>query len=343
LRDQTLQPKETIVIRDTRPFHRAMNAGAARVTTPFFVQVDADMILDSDCIATMRSAIRDNTGLVFAHLRDRLIGEVVGVKLYRTSCFAAGGLSDSISPDTDFGHEIARAGWKTVELGRSRFNRWRWPTTLGTHDPCYTPDYAFTKHLMLGRRYRYRRDVGAILWHFGRLETSVHPLAMLAEVALANGIFLDLSHDVLGIIDSTRKAEALEYFLASHRDEPIPRLSLRGSPEEIFEAGYRMGNALMGAASATSLRKIVRELNPTRWNTRAWIAKVGIYRGLIAETVEIARIRIDFSILRDFIAGGDSIVRTSQQLQSFANRVLLTFRRENPKISSAKYPRKDSM
>src|SRR5712672_71664 len=54
LRRQTLQPRDTIIVRDVVPFHNALNIGASQVKTPFFVQVDADMILDRECIATLR-------------------------------------------------------------------------------------------------------------------------------------------------------------------------------------------------------------------------------------------------------------------------------------------------
>ena len=43
---QTLRPTETIEIHGIRPFHRAWNLAAERVRTPYFLQVDADMILD---------------------------------------------------------------------------------------------------------------------------------------------------------------------------------------------------------------------------------------------------------------------------------------------------------
>ena len=37
---QTLRAAETIVVRGISPFYRALNDGAVRVRTPFFIQVD---------------------------------------------------------------------------------------------------------------------------------------------------------------------------------------------------------------------------------------------------------------------------------------------------------------
>ena len=38
---QTMPLRDIVMVRDVVPFHKAINAGAARVKTPFFVQVDA--------------------------------------------------------------------------------------------------------------------------------------------------------------------------------------------------------------------------------------------------------------------------------------------------------------
>ena len=135
LRRQTAPVRDVIVVRDTRPFHKALNEGAGRVATPYFVQVDADMILNRHCVARLRRAMAPNTGIAVGYLRDELMQQVVGIKLFRTECFAIAQFRDSISPDTDFVDEIARAGWQTVYVGRRRSDaRGSW-TTLGEHKP----------------------------------------------------------------------------------------------------------------------------------------------------------------------------------------------------------------
>jgi asparagine synthase (glutamine-hydrolysing) len=103
LRRQTAPLSDIIVVRDVAPFHKAMNAGVEQVKTTFFVQVDADMVLDDHCVAALREEMRD-IGIIVGHLRDPLIGRVVGIKLFRTAVFQATMFQDSISPDTDFVH-----------------------------------------------------------------------------------------------------------------------------------------------------------------------------------------------------------------------------------------------
>ena len=157
LHHQTLPLHEIVVIRDVRPFHKALNAGAARVTTPFFVQVDADMMLDAHCVASLRRRMRRNVGIAVGHLRDPLIGQIVGVKLFRKACFETARFENTISPDTDFVHDIARAGWNTIYIGQRRHGSANGWSTFGEHCREYTPSYTYRKYLLEGARYRYRQ------------------------------------------------------------------------------------------------------------------------------------------------------------------------------------------
>src|SRR5688500_11923456 len=79
---QTLAVAETIIVRGISPFHRAFNHGARRIRTPFFMQVDADMILDETCVADLRRAMVDGVGMVVGHLCDPMLGRIVGIKLF---------------------------------------------------------------------------------------------------------------------------------------------------------------------------------------------------------------------------------------------------------------------
>src|SRR5262245_18448929 len=120
VRQQTLGVQDIIVIEHVTPFHRAPNVGAARTRTAFFIQVDADMILDANCVAALRGCFADDVGLVVGMLRDPLRGRTVGVKMFRAACFQLGSFPDSISPDTDFNDAIAEGGWKTIYALRSQ-------------------------------------------------------------------------------------------------------------------------------------------------------------------------------------------------------------------------------
>ena len=50
---QTVIPDDIIIVRNKSPFHKAINYGASKVKTKYFIQVDADMILDDNCIESL--------------------------------------------------------------------------------------------------------------------------------------------------------------------------------------------------------------------------------------------------------------------------------------------------
>ena len=210
---QTMQVHDIVMVRDVVPFHKAINAGAARVKTSFFVQVDADMILDAHCIAALRNAVRRDVGIVVGRLRDALIDQVVGVKLFRTQCFRTCSFRDLISPDTDFVDEIGRVGLKTVFIGKVTPNSNDLWTTFGEHRPSYTMPYTYRKHLLMGCRYRYRRSLDGFRWRTaGR---SRHPSALIAQIGMSHGLFLEANQDLLGISWDDRIVSQLEKFLGS--------------------------------------------------------------------------------------------------------------------------------
>jgi glycosyltransferase involved in cell wall biosynthesis len=187
IREQTLPASEVVVVDGVTPFHKALNDGAARVESPYFVQVDADMTLEPDCFETLRRAMGPDTAIAVGALDDPLVGRVAGVKMFRRSVFADGGLRDTPAPEVDFYMSLARAGWHT-----------RWVVErpiLGLHRPPYDAAYVFGTYFMLGARYVHRGDEAALAWRLGRLRRSPHPMAPAARIALGHGTFARVSGD----------------------------------------------------------------------------------------------------------------------------------------------------
>ena len=218
LNRQSLPVREVVVVRDRTPFHAALNAAVAQVRTPFFVQVDADMILDRHCVEALRRSVRSRVGVVVGRLRDALIGQTVGIKLFRTACFNETKFRDTIAPDSDFVDDLARAGWSTIYIGQ-RSNSW---ATFGEHRPDYAPAYTYKKYLLEGARYRYRQKPEGLRWHFGTLEESRHPSALIAQIALTQGLFFAENRDLLGV--QTHDADFLRIwkFISSEQNGSPP-------------------------------------------------------------------------------------------------------------------------
>lgn len=303
LRRQTLPPHEVIVVRGVSPFHQAVNAGARQVTTPYFVQVDADMILDPDCFAELRAHVAPDTGIVVGQLRDALIGRVVGIKLFRTAPFRELLMGDTISPDTDLGRALQRAGLQTVYVGRPPQHdpeAWR---TYGEHRPDYRPDYTWRKYLLEGRRYRYRDNPAGIQWHFGRLEASRHESATIAAIALANGIFLESERDLLVPLQPDAGFARLAGFLAGSA-EARPDESTGFDPtlpfRESFERNHERGRRLFQRGDAAGFQQQLRALEGCHRSKAALVAKVGLCRGLLAR--DPSKLAEDFRLLREFLS-----------------------------------------
>ena len=288
---QTLPPAAMVVIRGMSPFHRALNAGAAQVQTPFFVQLDADVILDDSCLAELRALMGDDVSIVSGLLRDPIVGRTIGVRLYRTACFADVQIRDSISPDIDFTNDTARLGW----LRRSALH-WRGPEradwhTFGDHRPDYTPLYTYSKFRLEGVRSRYRRREGRAHLMLRRLCPSAHPAANLALIATAHGFFAREQGDLLAPYRPTADFEALQDFLAAADGAPGPTAPAESDdPRQRFRDAYAYGVACRQqrapAAFVTQLERLKRGAD-----RHDWLALVGLCHGVFqdADSAESAR------------------------------------------------------
>lgn len=331
---QTLNPCEVIVVRNVTPFHRALNAGVAQVKSQFFVQVDADMVLDPRCIAQLRNSVRRATGIAVGQLRDPLIGRVVGIKLFRTSCFRVAPFRNSISPDTDFVEEIAARGWKTRYVGRPKWKGSESWTTFGEHRPQYTAAYTYRKYLLEGQRYRHRRSLDGLRWHFARLEASNHPSALIAQIALARGIFVGPEQDQLGLPctdEESARFRAIEGFLGAARnasDAGVRGIPLLDMPlAELFNFYIRTSNALFRAGDFRAFELLMASLNNTRHKRAAWIAKVALCQGLSGEQIETESVEADYQVLSDFLLSGEAEHKRVVNLRQRLGTALAQFKR----------------
>jgi hypothetical protein len=307
LRRQVLPPCQLVEIENVTPFHRALNAGARQVTAPFFVQVDADMILDPDCLATLRAAVRSDSGIVVGELRDALVGRVVGVKLFRTACFRDGGFADSISPDTDFGARLAGAGWRTLYVGRPAEGSGEPVRTLGEHRPEYTPPYTFRKHLLEGRRYWHRGAPQGLRWRLDALARSRHPLATFAQVALAHGLFLAENADALAPMADDPRAAWLAALLRAGAEGGARPAPLRVEPthplRKVFRESFELGRSLAAAEDGATLDATVRQLGAEGKHAHALVARIGLGHGVLSATSTVPGTG-DEDLMRRFIVLG---------------------------------------
>ncbi len=276
---QTLAPAATVVVREVSPFHRALNAGASQVRTPFFLQLDADVILDDNCLADLRALMRDDVSMTSGLLRDPIVGRTTGVRLYRTACFDHAQIRDSISPDMDFTDDTARLGWVRRCALRWPADRARWHT-FGDHRPDYTPLYTFNKFRLEGVRARYRRREGRARLMFERLCPSVHPASTLALIATAHGFFDRQQGDLLAPYRRTAEFDGLQDFLAAGNGGPaLDPPADAAHPQQRFRAAYVFAAACRQRRAPGPFLAELDRLRNAR-DADAWVALAGLCQGV---------------------------------------------------------------
>lgn len=302
---QSLAAREIVTVENVSPFYRALNEAALSISAPYFVQVDADMILDPGCFAELRAAVRPDTGIVVGELRDAMIGQVVGVKLFRTACFKVSKLHDSISMDTDFVLSIRRHGWKAEYVGRASGPH-HMTRTLGEHRPDYTPAYTYRKYILEGGRLRYRGAQGGLRWRIGRLESSDHEFALLGLIALAHGFFRAGDRDGLTPMDdgvsATPVTELLESSVRCEESGTGLSASIReGRMREVFRRFLAAGHLAASAKAGATVRGTLNALSAAGDNWRCTVAKLAFAHGVLSAGDTEAELAADEETLRRFL------------------------------------------
>jgi hypothetical protein len=301
VRKQTRPVSNIVLVQGVTPFHRALNQGASDVAAPFFIQVDADMVLDLDCVERLAACLTDTVGLVTGFLRDPLYGRIEAVKLFRTACVRRHPFRDSLSPDTDFVADIAREGWADVyALRHSGRTDSEWHT-FGDHDPGYTRLYTYAKHVVEGRRWRYRRNAVGLQHQLHRLYESAHPAAPIASVALAHGVFLDREGDLLGRYredaDFRRLTALLDGGPEVDDGTGLERPPLAWLPKTTFRRSCQLGISLGRARRARRFQRLLHDL-ASRRHPWSFLAQIGLCHGLFLERFDAQRFEQDWTTLR---------------------------------------------
>lgn len=286
LDQQTYGLSEVVTVEQVHPFHRAFAAGVARVRTPFFVQVDADMVLDPHCVEALRGSVEDDVGIVCGNLRDPLMGQVEGVKLFRTEVARLIPQADTVSSETDFVDALERRGWRLKYIGRLPDDGNQPHRTYGDHVPDYTASYTFQKYLLEGRKYRYRGARSGLGWKMRELGQSRHEMAPFARIALAHGFFLDQDRDAHVPTRQDVRAEVLARLLDARAELPASLdrlfpLDRHGSLRAVFHAFVSSGAAMASAAAGGSVHETLRRLAEERRGWPAAVAELGFGHGIL--------------------------------------------------------------
>jgi hypothetical protein len=284
VRAQTLPAADVVVVEGVRPPSAALNEGAGRVRTPFFVEVDADMVLDRTCFATLRSAIGPGVAVAAAQLRDPLAGRITGVKILRTECCTELRWRDSVIQEVDLYLRLASRGWtRTCVLVPDRRPEHR--HTLGEHRPDCTLEYTYATYRELGARFRYRRDLGMLARRMRLLRRGTHPLAAAARLALGHGACTYQERQVpkappeaeqRALLEAVRRGEARTAPADAERLLALP-------PEQAAHAFAGLGRSLRATGDGRVLADWLAQLARTPVE-RTWVAEACLGHGALGST-----------------------------------------------------------
>lgn len=131
-------PFESRVIADVHPMSAAFQAMPERCETRYFVQVDADMILEPHAIGTLHDAIRaagPRTFMVSGQLYEEGFGLGGAVKCWKRSLFRFFAFRDVRTVDRDLYRRMRRWG-----LGRRHLDQ-----PIGVHRPRHSAQAGWLK------------------------------------------------------------------------------------------------------------------------------------------------------------------------------------------------------
>lgn len=166
-------------IRDVYPMSAAFQAMPDGCHTPYFIQVDADMILYPHAIRTLYDGIRKSgffTYLVYGMLLEQGFGVRGSVKAWKRKIFQWFAFRDSRTVDRDLTRRVRRLGFRQRGLGE----------VLGIHKPYHSPFLEYLKA---------KSDVEK--WRFLK-----RPVEQYAFNLLSNSLsgFPDTRHPLLGVL-----------------------------------------------------------------------------------------------------------------------------------------------
>lgn len=155
-------------IRDVAPMNAAFQQMIDRCETPYYVQVDGDMILEPWAIRRMYEEFQQPTVQQGVHTRSmnrvafltfllydvHLRMNIYGVKIYRHEVMSRFPYQESYSCEVDQAARIRKAGFFAVDRYGDDVLKSKGPNVFGVHSPTWTPERIFNRYRRLAQKWR---------------------------------------------------------------------------------------------------------------------------------------------------------------------------------------------
>lgn len=202
LEKQTIKFK-TEIIQNYHPMSEAFNQMLTRCTTPYYLQLDSDMILYSDSVKTMLDEIKKSTQnecMVCFKLHDvHLNKSIDGVKIYKFDAFKNFPYKNVLACEMEQLSRMEKVGFTYKRITK----------VLGDHSPIWTKENIFERYFNYVEKYK-------------KLESSDYTklLQKLLDIYLKNQTVINLYAFIGGIASAVYPDK-----LTTEKDYTVPLLS----------------------------------------------------------------------------------------------------------------------
>lgn len=243
------------MIRDVTPMWRAFQEMHDRCETPFFIQVDADMLLDPDAVERLylgitrqESRCAQYTEWLWGDAEDR---PIMGVKIYRHRIVSEFPYTDGLSCEQTQFEAVQEGGYDVTGAPPA----WKREQCLGLHYSCQTPAMAYQRWKRLMFKLRGKPEYMGWLTPYPRKMLERYrkdPTEINA--AIMQGVITGLGSDMppdqeLDASQPDTSVARLSHYLDSEATAGPRELNLYLTSKCIHECGFclRQGEGWRGA------------------------------------------------------------------------------------------------
>lgn len=155
-------------VKNVAPMNAAFQTMLDTCTTPYFIQVDADMVLEPWAIRrmyeeTQRESIQHGVSLrpmnrvamlTFLLYDVHLCMNIYGVKIYRHEIMRRFPYQSSYSCEVDQVKRILAGGFFAIDLHEADALKPQTENTFGLHSPTWTPESIYRRYKRLAQKWR---------------------------------------------------------------------------------------------------------------------------------------------------------------------------------------------
>ncbi len=235
LQHQSVTLSNISLVSHKYPFGAALNYGISKVETPYFIQCDADMVLDPDCVELLLRSCNEQAGMCYGYLMDPLLGPINGIKLYRTDACKKILHKNHFDNEVIFVQELQKSGWNIVNINPAA------DTTLGIHsEDLQDSEHLFERFKRTGIKIQHRKNWWDLAHRITMLSISDKASASIARDGIVCGLFADsVSFDLL---DGARRPPSIHSYSSSNQfSDTSLRLIGNLFPENAFHSAYLIG------------------------------------------------------------------------------------------------------